>query len=82
VFAFDQRQAATFGQARAFVLDLRRLALLPVTATWFPWQDQADGGVQGRASAYWQQRFNQMVEDFIVRRPEIIERLGPLLPQA
>jgi hypothetical protein len=80
VYAFDRQEAAGLGQARAFVLDLRRLALMPVAPAWFPWMHQAGGGIQGRASAYWQQRFNQMVEDFIARHPEIIERLGPLWP--
>ena len=80
VFPFNRQDAATFGQARPFVLDLRRLALMPVESAWFPWMDRAGSGIQGRASAYWQQRFNQTVEDFITRRPEIIERLGPLWP--
>jgi len=80
VFTFDKREAASFGQGRAFVLDLRRLALMPVTPAWFPSINQTGGGIQGRASAIWQQRFNLMVEDFLVRRPEIIERLGPFWP--
>jgi hypothetical protein len=32
LFSFDRRQAAALGQARAFVLDTRRLAYLPITA--------------------------------------------------
>jgi len=38
---FDREEAASLGQARAFVLDLRRLAYLPLTATWFPQAGQA-----------------------------------------
>ena len=80
VFGFDHQEASSFGQSRAFVLDLRRLALMPVTQLWFPLMDQPGGGFLGRASEHWQQRFSQLVEGFITRRPEIIERLGPLWP--
>ncbi len=36
VMVFDTKAAANLGQARAFVLDLRRLAYLPLTPAWFP----------------------------------------------
>jgi hypothetical protein len=80
LFVFDQREAAAFGQARGFVLDLRRLAYVRVTSDWFPWLDQPDSGIQGRASARWEQRFKRVAEELLTRRPEIIERLGPLWP--
>lgn len=80
VYAFDRQEAASFGQGRAFVLDLRRLALVPVTAAWFPQVGQPGGGVQGRASAAWSRQLKQAAEDLLTRRPEIVERLGQLWP--
>ena len=46
VFAFNQQDAANLGQTRAFVMDLRRLAALPVTPVWFPGLDQPEKGVR------------------------------------
>lgn len=80
LFVFDQQEAAIFGQSRPFVLDLRRLAYVPVVADWFPWLDQADRGIQGRAPARWERQFKRAAEDLLTRRPEIIERLAPLWP--
>jgi hypothetical protein len=80
VFVFDRQTAVGFGQARAFVLDLRRLAFVPITPAWFPWLDQPGGDIQGRASAHWQQQLKQTAENLLTRRPEVIERLGPLWP--
>lgn len=80
LFVIDRQEAAAFGQARAFVLDLRRLAYIPVTPAWFPWLDQPGGGIQGRVTARWEQQFKRAAEELLTRRPEIIERLGPLWP--
>jgi hypothetical protein len=80
VFLFDAAAAAGFGQHRAFVLDLRRLAFIPVTVAWFPWLDTLEG-IQGRATQHWQRQFKQATEDLLLRRAEIIERLGPLWPK-
>ena len=81
VFRFDTQEAQTFGQNRAFTLDLRRLALLPITAAWFPRLDQPGQGVLGRAPPLWERRFQHFVDDTLTRRPELIERLGPLWPR-
>lgn len=80
VFVIDQSIAASFGQGRAFVLDLRRLAFVPLTALWFPRLGRPDRGVQGRAALQWQRRFKQVADDLLSRRAEIIERLGPSWP--
>jgi hypothetical protein len=80
LFVFDRQTAASFGQARAFVLDLRRFAFVPITPVWFPWLDEA-GGLQGRASPHWQQQLKLAAEALLTRRPELIERLGPLWPR-
>jgi hypothetical protein len=49
VHVFDADAAAALGHTRAFRLDLRRIARLPVTAKWFPFIVQQSHGVLGRA---------------------------------
>ncbi len=51
VLSFDRSAAASLGQSRAFVLDLRRLAYLPLTVAWFPRLTEPDAGVLGRAQS-------------------------------
>lgn len=46
VLAFNSLEAAGLGQGCAFVLDLRRLVYLPLTAAWFP-RLGANGGLEG-----------------------------------
>jgi len=78
VLAFDNEQAAGLGQARAFVLDLRRLAYLPLTATWFPRVGEAGTGVLGRAPRALRDRANAVTAELARRRPETLSRGGPL----
>ena len=78
VLAFDSGQAAGLGQRRAFVLDLRRLAYLPLTATWFPRVGEAGAGVLGRAPKALRDRVNAVTTELAKRRPETLSRSGPL----
>ena len=78
VIAFDSAEAAGLGQARAFVLDLRRLAYLPLTAAWFPRVAEEGAGVLGRAPKALRDRVNAMATDLVKRRPETLSRSGPL----
>ena len=80
VFPFDRQAAASFGQARAFVMDLRRIAFVPVTSAWFPRLDQPGHGIHGHAPKGQQRRFRQTATDLLTRHGEIVERLGPLWP--
>lgn len=80
VFPFDREAAASFGQARAFVMDLRRIAFVPVTQAWFPRLDQPGHGIHGHAPKGQQRRFRQTATDLLTRPGEIVERLGPLWP--
>jgi hypothetical protein len=80
VFLFDRQAATSLGQARAFVMDLRRLAALPVSLEWFPRLDQPNSGILGHMPKSRQRQYLQVVEDLLMRRSEIIERLGPLWP--
>lgn len=81
VLAFNQAEASRYGQSRAFVMDLRRVAFLPVTPAWFPHLDKSGHGVQGRAPKADQRRFRRMAEDLVARHAELVERLGPLWPR-
>jgi len=81
VFSFDRTEAARFGQSRAFVMDLRRLAAVPVTTRWFPRLEQSGRGIVGHMPKSEQRRFLRVAEDLLTRRPESIERLGPLWPR-
>ena len=78
VIAFDGAEAAILGQARAFVLDLRRMAYLPLTPIWFPRAGEVDAGVLGRAPQALRERVNAMAAELVKRRPESLSRSGPL----
>ena len=78
VIAFGSEEAAGLGQARAFVLDLRRLAYLPLAAPWFPRVGETGAGVLGRAQETLRRRVNAMVTELARRRPETLSRSGPL----
>jgi hypothetical protein len=81
VLAFNLAEASRYGQSRAFVMDVRRVAFVPVTLQWFPYLGQPDHGVRGRAPKPDQRRFRQMAEDLAARHAELVERLGPLWPR-
>lgn len=78
VIAFDREEAAGLGQARAFVLDLRRLAYLPLTATWFPRVGETGASILGRAPKSLRDRVNATATELARRRPETLSRSGPL----
>ncbi len=78
VVVFGPEEAAQLGQARGFVLDLRRMAYLPITTTWFPRLDEPKGGVLGSASKGLRGRLDRIAFELATRRPEWLSRLGPL----
>lgn len=80
VFRFDRQEAAALGQARAFMLDVRRLAYVPIAARWFPHLDRPDRGIQGRAPKSTRQKIWREAEEPLTRHSELIERLGPFWP--
>jgi hypothetical protein len=77
VHSFDAAQARGLGQERAFRLDLRRLAFLPLTSAWFPELSQPGRGIVGRAPAALRRVLDESFAILIRRSPAIIERLGP-----
>jgi hypothetical protein len=68
------------GQRKPFVLNPRRLAYVPINKEFFPQLNEPDRGVVGHASKGLQEAVKQDVIDLMERRPEAIERLGPLRP--
>ncbi len=80
VFAFATADAAALGQSRAFVMDLRRLAAVPLTREWFPRLDQPGKGVQGHMPKRQQPRYVQVATDVLTRHAALVTRLGPLWP--
>lgn len=78
VLTFSREAAAGLGQTRAFVLDLRRLAYLPMTPTWFPRAGEAGAGVLGRAPKTLRDQVNAVLTEVATRRPETLSRSGPL----
>ena len=78
VLAFDAASALAMGQTRAFVLDLRRLAYLPVTHAWFPRLGAERYGLLGRAAKPVRARINTVLAELLQRRPELVTRAGPL----
>jgi hypothetical protein len=85
VFPVSRDEAKAMGQDRAFVIDARRLALVPLTSEWFGRLADVGGGVRGRAPKAMQghvmgQVMGQ-VTALLERRPENVEKLGPLWPR-
>jgi hypothetical protein len=78
IYVFDQGTAAGLGQSKPFFLDLRRMALLPATVDWFPELDSPGHGTVGRAPEKLRLELEATALDIARRRPEIMERLGPL----
>jgi hypothetical protein len=81
VLAFNREVATPYGQSRAFVMDLRRIAFVPITPAWFPRIEQPGHGIQGHVPKAEQRRFRQLANELATRHAELVERLGPLWPR-
>jgi hypothetical protein len=82
VYSVDRGTAAAMGQSRPFTLDLRRIANVPVTSEWFPDLDAPAHGIVGRAPERLRLAYEAALTELARRRPENIERLGPLTPRS
>jgi hypothetical protein len=78
LYAFDRAAAAEIGQSRPFTLDLRRMAAVPVTVGSFPNLNTPSHGTIGRAPEKLRIMLESAARQLFGRRPENIERLGPL----
>jgi hypothetical protein len=81
VYGFDRETAAGMGQARPFMLDLRRVAFVPVTVEWFPELQSPNHGIVGRASERIRLELEKAMTKLFNRHSANIERLGPLWPR-
>lgn len=81
VLAFNRAVATRYGQSRAFVMDLRRIAFVPITPAWFPRIEQVGCGIQGHVPKAEQRGFRQLANELAARHAELVERLGPLWPR-
>ena len=59
-------------------LDLRRMAYLPLTTSWFPRLEEPCAGMLGRAPKALRSRLDAIALELATRRPEVLTRLGPL----
>ena len=74
---FSASEAALLGQDKAFLLNLRRMAFLPVTSAWFPRLAWNDCGIVGRAPGALRREIEDAATDLMRRRGGDVERLGP-----
>jgi hypothetical protein len=81
IHSVDRETAAGVGQSRPFTLDLRRIAVVPVTVDWFPDLDAPGHGIVGRAPARLRAVYETALIELARRYPQNIERLGPLTPK-
>ncbi|MBI5164367.1 MAG: hypothetical protein HY985_10750 [Magnetospirillum sp.] len=78
VIAVPTKQAAELGQ-KSFVLDARRIGVLPMTPTWFPDINKLDHGILKVAPASFQREVARIAHE-VARRKELIEWYGPGAP--
>ena len=78
VVTFGMDEAVQLAQARGFVLDLRRMAYVPITMAWFPRLDEPRRGILGRASKGLRGTLDGIALKLATQRPELLTRLGPL----
>ncbi len=75
VIALSEQQAESLGQ-RSFIIDGRCIAILPITADFFPHMEDADHGVKVEAPAGLARRITTMLAE-MQRRQVMIEVRGP-----
>lgn len=78
VYAISEAKARQLGQNKAFTIDLRRIAFLPETRTFFPKIDQPDRGTAGSDRDLADRLFRDL--QVLIDGPGIVVKLGPLRP--
>ena len=76
VIEFSSAEAKALRQ-RPFHIDLRCLAQVPLTSSWFPDLAQPDHGVVAVAGARLQARIERVFEALVARSRDLIEIRGP-----
>ncbi len=77
---FDVLEARQLGHKKAFLLYSGRLALVPVNSDYFPHLETPTHGIIGHAPIALRASLKDAAIELTRRRPEAIERLGPLWP--
>ncbi len=76
VVIFDRQRARTLNQ-KPFVLDLARLARLPLTDRWFPDIGTPTNGVIAQAGATLRAELFSVAQDLLRRHREVLKLRGP-----
>jgi hypothetical protein len=76
-FIFDRDEAACFGQPNAFRLDLKRIAIVPLTDAWFPSLADPDHGKRGRLPEHLQARIEKELKQLLLKHREQMSFGGP-----
>lgn len=76
VRVFEAEEARRLAQ-RPFVLDLRRLARLPLTRAWIPDMEAPDQGVVATAGSELRDELRRTVAEVMRRRRDLVRLAGP-----
>ncbi len=80
ILRFDEQAAKRMGHKKPFLLNPGRIAYVPIDAAYFPYLNRPGHGVIGHASKSTQAAITEATKSFL-KRPEAIERSGPLWPK-
>jgi hypothetical protein len=69
-------RAVEYGQRRAFRIDVKRVAALPITADFFPDLEKPGHGIEGR-SEHLANVAERLLRQLMAETPELVELLGP-----
>lgn len=78
IIAISSEAGSDLGQ-RAFLIDARRIAYIPATEAFFPDITRPGAGIQSRASPGLQRKIELVMVE-ILKRPDLLELLGPDVP--
>lgn len=76
-----EKQQAEEMRQKSFVLDTRRIGVLPLTEEWFPNINSENNGVLQIASKDFQKKVAQVSLDIAKRHKDIMEWYGPRSPE-
>jgi len=77
LWRFSEAEARALGQERAFRLDLKVLAAVPISPRWFPRLGAPGDAVLGRAPKRLRDAIAAELAKLLRQRPEAVERRGP-----
>ena len=72
----SKEQATQFGQRSAFRIDVRRMAVMPLTTDFFPDLEEPGHGIKGKSEKLANVAF-KLFQELVASNPELIELLGP-----